>query len=211
MSITSRLPHVSTTSKCVCRIVRSLERSLERQIEGTKKRTILQISKRALHNFPKLYFGRFSGKLPRNHSKLVEVKGIKSDRAKWYGPDILAVIDKFISSLMVPSTPTKKPRTSSVVVTPNSRRPHITLNKIQKDRLTKDLSELRDRCAKREKIEHYKVFTDTTLIELIDKLPTTLNELVHVHGIKEIKAAKYGSDMIRIVHVFLKLIQSLDE
>jgi len=65
------------------------------------------------------------------------------------------------------------------------------------------LRELRKTIAQQNKVPPYVVFSDKTLKELSNTMPTTKEEMLEVHGIGEVKFQRYGE-------AFLKLIKEIE-
>lgn len=65
--------------------------------------------------------------------------------------------------------------------------------------LFKELKEYRLRKSREENIKPYFIYNDNQLKDLISKMPRSKEELKAVSGFGEIKASKYGDDIIRIM------------
>jgi len=61
------------------------------------------------------------------------------------------------------------------------------------------LRKLRKSIAEANKIPPYVVFSDKTLKELSNALPTTEEEMLEVHGIGEVKFKRYGKDFLELI------------
>jgi ATP-dependent DNA helicase RecQ len=61
------------------------------------------------------------------------------------------------------------------------------------------LRALRLEIARREKIAAYMVFADRTLIELARRQPATLGEMKAIHGVGEMKLARYGETFLAAI------------
>lgn len=77
------------------------------------------------------------------------------------------------------------------------RKRPVRVDRIVLEERLKDFRKLR---AALEKIPPYMVFTDRTLNDIIDILPTNLLQLSKVGGFGEIKVAKYGLDILKIIN-----------
>ncbi|MCK7591836.1 helix-turn-helix domain-containing protein [Subsaxibacter sp. CAU 1640] len=66
------------------------------------------------------------------------------------------------------------------------------------------LKQLRSDIAMDEDIKHFQVFTQKTLYELCNLLPTTSNELKKIHGIGKIKFQKYGKAILEVIDDYCK-------
>ena len=64
------------------------------------------------------------------------------------------------------------------------------------------LKEFRALKAKQIGVNHYKIFHNSTLDDICEKLPTTIEELFDVHGFAEKKIQMYGNDIVKIVMQF---------
>lgn len=85
---------------------------------------------------------------------------------------------------------------------------------IKKKKNTKDTSEnaslkvslraLRNEFALSENIPHFQVFTQSTLLEICDELPTNTKELLAINGIGKSRVEKYGMEILTCVEKYLK-------
>jgi len=64
------------------------------------------------------------------------------------------------------------------------------------------LKELRNRIARIKGVPADVIFSDETLRDMADKLPTTMEELSQVKGVGEVKQELYGPDFLAIVRVY---------
>ena len=53
--------------------------------------------------------------------------------------------------------------------------------------------------ANKEGIRPYIIFSDATLIEIVNKMPKSKEELFDIRGVGEKKVLKYGDDIINII------------
>jgi ATP-dependent DNA helicase RecQ len=65
--------------------------------------------------------------------------------------------------------------------------------------LWEDLRQLRLSIAKQQNVPPYVVFHDATLLEMVDLLPTTREELLGITGIGEKKADHYGEEFLECI------------
>jgi ATP-dependent DNA helicase RecQ len=65
--------------------------------------------------------------------------------------------------------------------------------------LFEDLRAFRSRLARAQSLPPYAIFIDTTLIEIVGKMPGNLDELARVSGIGAAKLSRYGVDVLAIV------------
>jgi len=65
--------------------------------------------------------------------------------------------------------------------------------------ILENLRKWRDRTAKREHVEMYRVLGNQALEEIAQKLPQNKEALLEIKGIKEKKYARYGEDILEIV------------
>ena len=72
-------------------------------------------------------------------------------------------------------------------------------NDAQTQTLAERLRSWRKKRADEENVPPYYIFNDRTLVDLANKKPTTRAELLSVSGIGELKAQKFGDDIIRII------------
>lgn len=71
---------------------------------------------------------------------------------------------------------------------------------IDKDTLIKNLKEFRLNMSKAENIKPYIIFNDNQMMNLIEAMPKSKDELKNVSGFGEIKVNKYGDEIIRILN-----------
>lgn len=78
--------------------------------------------------------------------------------------------------------------------------PSATIKKeTSKEALYTELKEYRLKQAKLEEMKPYLIFYNSTLDEIIDKMPTSVDELLNVKGFGKVKGEKYGPAIIEIV------------
>lgn len=65
--------------------------------------------------------------------------------------------------------------------------------------LFESLRELRLEIAREEKMPPYIIFSDKTLLDMVDKIPTTRSEMLGVSGVGENKYSKYGERFIQVI------------
>ena len=58
--------------------------------------------------------------------------------------------------------------------------------------------------AYKEKIKPYIIFSDATIIEIVNKQPKDIHELMNIRGIGEKKINKYGTDIINLIKEYNK-------
>lgn len=73
-----------------------------------------------------------------------------------------------------------------------------------KEKLIKDLKAFRLERSRREKIKPYYIFNDVQMEELIEKNPKNKIELCKVSGFGDIKAEKYGDDILEILSLYTR-------
>lgn len=61
------------------------------------------------------------------------------------------------------------------------------------------LRALRTEIARREKRPPYMIFSDSTLVEMSQQLPTTEEEMLDINGVGEFKLQKYGSEFLDLI------------
>ena len=64
------------------------------------------------------------------------------------------------------------------------------------------LRELRNTIAEREDLVHFQIFTQKSLYEMCETLPTSQNELLNVNGFGKTRVAKYGNEIIKIIREY---------
>jgi hypothetical protein len=72
--------------------------------------------------------------------------------------------------------------------------------KNEKEELIKELKVFRLQKSREEKIKPYFIFNDKQMMDLISKMPGSVEELVGVSGFGKIKAEKYGDMIIKILN-----------
>jgi ATP-dependent DNA helicase RecQ len=66
------------------------------------------------------------------------------------------------------------------------------------------LRKLRTDIAKEESMPPYIIFTDKTLTQMCDLLPTTYEEMLTVSGVGEVKYSKYGERFLKIINQYMR-------
>lgn len=66
-------------------------------------------------------------------------------------------------------------------------------------KILEKLKKWRDRTARKEHVEFFRVLGNKSLEEIAEKLPKNKEELLQIKGVKEKKYAKYGEDILEIV------------
>ncbi|SDO16201.1 NERD domain-containing protein [Alkalicoccus daliensis] len=74
---------------------------------------------------------------------------------------------------------------------------HVNMSK--KNALYKELKEYRLKQAKAEEMKPYLIFYNSTLDEIIDKMPGSVADLMNVKGFGKVKGEKYGPAIVEIV------------
>lgn len=75
-------------------------------------------------------------------------------------------------------------------------------NGTEKTEIFQKLKDFRLNKSREEKIRPYYIYNDSQLKELISKMPTSLEELKDVNGFGEVKAKKYGKEILDILSEF---------
>jgi uncharacterized protein YpbB len=70
---------------------------------------------------------------------------------------------------------------------------------IQHPDLYIELKQWRDNLAEENNVPVYHILPQKTILELLDKLPTTIQELKTIKGIGQIKAKQFGEDIIGLI------------
>jgi len=89
---------------------------------------------------------------------------------------------------------TKKTKTTREARTPFTRE--------NDQRLWEALRACRLELARKQAVPPYVVFHDSTLAEMVERRPRTLNDLAHISGVGERKLAAYGADFISIIREY---------
>ncbi|WP_416150250.1 restriction endonuclease [Salipaludibacillus sp. HK11] len=102
--------------------------------------------------------------------------------------------------------PIPKPKTKTVPKPEVKLEPKISLNTVpetkketSKDALYTELKEYRLKQAMEEEMKPYLIFYNSALDEIIDKMPTNVDDLLNVKGFGKVKGEKYGPAIIEIV------------
>ena len=74
---------------------------------------------------------------------------------------------------------------------------------IESSKLYKELKSYRYKKSQEEKVKPYFVYNNNQLLGIISKMPKNEKELMSISGIGELKAKKYGSDILNIVKKYL--------
>ncbi len=70
---------------------------------------------------------------------------------------------------------------------------------IVKDKKFEALRELRAKLAKEANVPAYIIFSDATLLEMSQKLPTTPQEFLAINGVGQMKLGRYGDEFIEVI------------
>ena len=68
------------------------------------------------------------------------------------------------------------------------------------DRILATLKRKRRELAQEEGVPAYVIFADRTLIDMAEKRPATLDEMLRVHGVGERKLARYGDAFLEALN-----------
>lgn len=111
------------------------------------------------------------------------------------------LISKYKDSLYKrPSEPKMMNKETNTV---ENRADKITSD-INIDALTKELKKYRFNKAKEGNHKAYFIFSNREMEDLIEKMPTTKDELMKVFGFGKVKTEKYGDDLVKIVKKYKK-------
>jgi hypothetical protein len=91
-----------------------------------------------------------------------------------------------------------KARAASVLQEPKTKKKTYKTTTKHTD-LFEDLRLFRESIANSEDIPHFQVFTQKTLYELCEMLPTTTKQLKAIHGMGKIRVQKYGKEIIDLI------------
>jgi ATP-dependent DNA helicase RecQ len=72
------------------------------------------------------------------------------------------------------------------------------------DRILAALKHKRRELAQEEGVPAYVIFADRTLIDMAEKRPATLDEMLSVHGVGERKVARYGDAFLETLEEALR-------
>ncbi|MEG0275759.1 MAG: NERD domain-containing protein [Coprobacillus sp.] len=75
----------------------------------------------------------------------------------------------------------------------------VNMSNIEDTNIYKELKAFRYNKSKEENIKPYFIFNNKQLEDLIEKMPTTKEDLMIVSGFGEVKVLKYGEDIIEII------------
>jgi ATP-dependent DNA helicase RecQ len=75
---------------------------------------------------------------------------------------------------------------------------------MENEALLSALRKERTRLAQLENVPAYIVFSNATLADMANKCPTTLDELMDVSGVGNVKAEKYGKHFLRVIKSYLE-------
>lgn len=81
--------------------------------------------------------------------------------------------------------------------------PVLSDSNLEETLIFKDLRAYRLNKSREEKIKPYFIYNDNQLKDLISKMPVSIEMLKMVTGFGDVKSAKYGEDIIRIVKKYL--------
>lgn len=73
---------------------------------------------------------------------------------------------------------------------------------VDKDALVQNLKSYRLKQSREENIKAYYIFNDMQMMDLIEKMPDSLDSLLKVDGFGEVKVKKYGENILRILNKF---------
>ena len=119
---------------------------------------------------------------PKTTEELFKVKGLGEVKINKYGNDILNIIKEHVLKIVQLNE-----ENLSETCTDNEEQKR---NKLKKFRLE---------TAKKEQIKPFMVFKDDQIEELINVKPKNKEQLLKVKGFGEIKAQKYGEEIINII------------
>ena len=84
------------------------------------------------------------------------------------------------------------------------RKSSVKVNLAHQD-LFEELRYLRDTIAMTENVNHFQVFTQKSLYEICDVLPTTPKQLRKISGMGKIRVQKYGEEILDLIKDYCKL------
>lgn len=78
----------------------------------------------------------------------------------------------------------------------------VSVNNIDKEYFIKKLKDFRLQMSRAENSKPYYIFSDKQMLNLIEKMPKTKEELKGVSGFGDIKVSKYGDDILKIINFY---------
>lgn len=67
------------------------------------------------------------------------------------------------------------------------------------DQLIQKMKDYRLRQSREEKVKPYFIFTDKQMLDIIEKRPSSIEELMNISGFGEVKCSKYGKQIIELL------------
>ncbi|XQY91620.1 HRDC domain-containing protein [Metabacillus sp. HB246100] len=126
-------------------------------------------------------------KKPLTIDQLLEIEGIGVKKAEEFGEDILSIIKGTYHE----DSRAKKPLTIMKTT--------IQSENLSREEIKSALTAFRTRRSKELKVKPYYVFTNNTLESILDRKPSTLNELLAIEGIGPKKAEEFGQEILAII------------
>lgn len=78
----------------------------------------------------------------------------------------------------------------------------VNSNKPINDELLKAFKELRQKLARKRKVPAYIIFSDSTLLDMCQKMPRSREEFLEVSGVGDVKLNDFGDDFLAIINQF---------
>lgn len=96
-----------------------------------------------------------------------------------------------------------KVRAEAQLLQPKKKKTAKTpLPTLKHTQLFEELRWLRDTIAVSENLSHYQVFTQKSLYEMCDQLPTTSRQLRKINGMGKVRVDKYGAEILELIQQY---------
>ena len=86
--------------------------------------------------------------------------------------------------------------------THKSRNKRVEITSTKHSKLFEDLRELRHVLAHSENLSHYQIFTQKSLYEMCEYLPSTPQKLKKINGMGKVRVKKYGEEILEIINAY---------
>ena len=139
---------------------------------------------------------------PHSMEALKAIWGIGETRAKWFGRDLVGLVEEWERGHPEAAPPPDLPAQSRLVgAVPGSKVPGRNEDAYVSpdDPLYQALRQWRSERAKSEGLPAYTVFSDRTLRELVFARPRNVHALLGVWGLGESRVGRFGADLVRVI------------
>lgn len=133
---------------------------------------------------------------PLTIDQLLAIEGVGHKKVEEFGKDILSIIQSSLTKenlLMNDNTQTAQLNTSSKV------KETVQSSSARIEELRLALTTFRTRRSKELNVKPYYIFTNNSLESIIDKKPSTIDELLKIEGIGPKKAEEFGQEVLGII------------